>query len=405
MILRIGITNSELSWGNAMNYNRYLNMDLPKGQSAFLWGARKTGKSTYLHANFPGSAYFNLLKTDLYNRYLKQPYLLREEILALPKEALDCPIIIDEIQKIPLLLNEVHYLIEDIGAQFILCGSSARKLKRGAANLLGGRAWGYTFYPLTFQEIPDFDLLRALNQGLIPTHYMSAQYHRFLKAYIHDYLIEEIQAEGLVRNLPAFSRFLEAQAFSHGQLVNFSNIARDCAIDSKTVKEYYQILVDTLLGYFIYPYHKKTSRDLISATPKFYLFDVGVANALTKQHIDSLKGIWAGQSFEHYMLMELMAYRGLNDLDFEILFWRTKTGLEVDFILGNGDVAIEVKISSSVHQSELKGLCAFVESYKPRLAIVVSQDPRPRRLQHGAQSILILPWRDFLTRLWAKEII
>ena len=385
-----------------MTYPRYLKMKLPPQQSAFLWGARKTGKSTYLKATFPHAVYYDLLKTDLYTRYLKQPHLLREEILALPKNAL---IIIDEVQKIPALLDEVHYLIENTDAQFILCGSSARKLKRGAANLLGGRAWRYAFYPLSFHEIPEFNLLRALNNGLIPSHYLSGQYRRSLKAYLQDYLLEEIQAESLVRNLPAFARFLEAQAFSHGQLVNFSNIARDCAIDSKTVKEYYQILVDTLLGYFIYPYQHKISRDIIIATPKFYLFDVGVANYLTKQVIANLQGMEAGQALEHFILMELMSYRGLNDLDFAITFWRTKAGLEVDFILGKAEVAIEIKISKTVHLTDLKGLVAFSEDYRPRLSIAVSQDPQPRQVVSDGHTLLILPWQVFLTRLWAKEII
>ncbi|MBI5448002.1 MAG: ATP-binding protein [Gammaproteobacteria bacterium] len=386
-------------------YRRYLKIDLPPFQSAFLWGARKTGKSTYLKKKFPDAIYYDLLHTDLYNRLLKQPQLLREELLALSPEQRKHPVIIDEIQKIPILLNEVHSLIESDKIQFILCGSSARKLKQGAANLLGGRAWRYHFYPLTFPEIPHFNLLQALNRGLIPSHYQSEYYTRSLKAYVQDYLKEEIQAEGLVRNLPAFARFLDLQAFSHGQLTNFSNIARDCSIDAKTVKEYYQILVDTLLGYFVFPFHPKMSRDLISSTPKFYLFDVGVANSLTKQKIPALQGTAAGQAFEHFILTELMAYRGLNDLDFSITFWRKKSGLEVDFILGEAHLAIEIKMSTTVHQSELKGLISFTEQYKPKQAIVVSQDSKPRRLSVNGQAILILPWREFLERLWQGEWI
>ncbi|MCX7115662.1 MAG: AAA family ATPase [Gammaproteobacteria bacterium] len=384
-------------------YQRYLKMDLPAGQSAFLWGARQTGKSTYLHQRFPDALYYDLLQMDIHSRFLTHPYLLREELLALPPERLRLPVIIDEIQKIPMLLNEVHGLIESHRIQFILCGSSARKLKRGAANLLGGRAWRYVFYPLVYPEIPAFNLLTALNRGLIPSHYQSEHYERSLKAYIYDYLKEEIQAEGLVRNLPAFARFLDMQVHSHGQLVNYSNIARDCAIDSKTVKEYYQILVDTLLGYFVEPYHARATRNEISHVPKFYLFDVGVANALLKQSIVELRGQVAGQALEHYILTEIVAYRGLNDLDFPIKFWRTKTGLEVDFILGDAEVAIEVKISQTVHQADLKGLIAFSKEYTPRHTLVVSQDAAPRRLSVEGADILILPWKDFLTRLWARE--
>lgn len=389
-----------------VNFQRYLKMELPARQSAFLWGARKTGKSTYLRSHFPKSIYYDLLHSDLYIRFLKAPYLFREEILALSAEELQFPIIVDEVQKIPLLLDEIHWLIENTAASFILCGSSARKMKQAGTNLLGGRAWRFNFYPLIYLEIPSFDLLRALNHGLIPHHYIIDNPSRSLRAYIEDYLTQEIQAEGLVRNLPAFARFLDALALSHGEIINFNNIARDCAIDAKTVKEYYQILVDTLLGYFIVPFHKKKKRDIISAHPKFYLFDVGVLNALAKRSFSDLKGMTAGQAFEHYILMELMAYRGLNSLDFAISFWRTKTGLEVDFILGDGEIAIEVKIDAQVERADLRGLIAFQEEHQPKLACVVSQDARSRKILIApGREILILPWRKFLEMLWHSQII
>lgn len=245
-----------------MIIKRLLKLNLPKKQSAFLWGARKTGKSTYLREHFPGSITYDLLKTDELTRLLASPHLLREELIALSSKQLHQPIIIDEIQKIPLLLNEVHWLIENKQISFILCGSSARKLKHGAANLLGGRAWRFNFYPFVYKEIHHFDLLRAFNHGLLPSHYLSDQPLRMLRSYVNDYLKEEIQQEGIVRNLPAFARFMELVGFTNGQLLNFSNIARDCAVDAKTVKEYYQILQDTLLGYLIFPFHKKIKREL-----------------------------------------------------------------------------------------------------------------------------------------------
>ncbi|OAI47109.1 AAA family ATPase [Gammaproteobacteria bacterium SCGC AG-212-F23] len=393
--------NSEI-----VRFKRLLKMALPKGQSAFLWGARKTGKSTYLHDHFPKAIFYDLLKTDLHFQLAKEPHLLREEILALPADATKHPIIIDEVQKIPELLNEIHWLIENTKFQFILCGSSARKLKRNAANLLGGRAWRYLFYPLVYPEIPHFNLLHALNNGLVPSHYLANDAKRSLNAYVTDYLKEEIQGESLVRNLPAFARFLDAMALTHGELVNFSNIARDCGIDSKTVKEYYQILEDTLLGYFIYPYTNRAKRDIILAMPKFYLFDVGVANALAKRKIASLKGIEAGKLFEHFILTELIAYRGLHDLDFDIRFWRTKTGLEVDFILGKAEVAIEIKISERIDKSEIKGLIAFQEEHRPKNTYLVCLTERPRKITTNNQSeILALPWETFLKKLWAGEII
>ena len=389
-----------------MTVKRILNMDLPKGQSAFLWGVRKSGKSTYLNQHFPHSLYYDLLKTDDLARLMKAPHLLREELEGLTDKQLQYPVIIDEIQKVPMLLNEVHWLIEHKKISFILCGSSARKLKRGAANLLGGRAWRFNFYPLVYKEIHDFDLLKALNHGLLPSHYLSMHYVRMMRAYIADYLKEEIQAAGLVRNLPGFARFIDAAGLTNGQMLNYTNIARDCAIDAKTVKEYYQILEDTLVGYLILPFHKKIKRDLISATPKFYFFDVGIANFLKHKKIESLKGIDAGDSFEHFIFMEIVAFLGLNEIDMPINYWRSKKGLEVDFVLQDGNVAIEVKISPTPTLSELTGLRAFCEDYKPKHALVVCQAPRRRIIEIDENiKIEIIPWQDFLKNLWDKKYI
>lgn len=387
-----------------MTINRILKMKLPKGQSTFLWGARQTGKSTFLRENFPDSIQYDLLKTDELTRLLAFPHLLREEILALSPNELRYPIIIDEVQKAPLLLNEVHWLIEHKKISFILCGSSARKLKRGAANLLGGRAWRFQFYPLVYAEIPDLDLLRVFKHGLIPSIYLSNYPERMLRAYVNDYLTEEIQSEGLVRNLPAFARFLELIGFTSGQMLNFSNIARDVGVDAKTIKEYYQIVVDTLVGYFVEPFHKKIKRDLIQSTPKFYLFDVGVANYLKRRKIQTLKGEDSGDSFEHYILMELMAYCGLKEIGAAIQYWRSKAGLEVDFVLGQGKMVVETKISTNVHLSDLKGLLAFCEDYQPQHAVVVCQAPRKRLLATvGKTQIEVLPWKIFLENLWADQ--
>lgn len=389
------------------SFERILKIPPKKGQAIFLWGPRKTGKSTFLKQAFPHALHYDLLKTDLYFRLKKSPHELREEILSLPDKVLRKPIIIDEVQKIPILLNEIHWLIENTKATFILCGSSARQLKRGSANLLGGRAWRYTFYPLTSQEIPDLDLLRALNHGLIPSHYLANSYQQSLKSYIFDYLKEEIQAEGLTRNLAHFARFLDSVGFSHAGLTNYSNISRDCGIDAKTVKEYYQILIDTLIGTYVYPYRKKATRQTITATPKFYLFDVGVANFLAKRSISTLKGEAAGAAFEHFILMELNAFRGLKSLfEFEISFWRTKTGLEVDFILGNAEVAIEVKINTDINKTDLKGLIAFKNDYPESTCYIVCQAPKQRRitLENGGY-ITVLPWENFLEKLWKKAIL
>lgn len=390
-----------------MKVKRYLDLRIPRGQSVFLWGARNTGKSTYLRDRFGDSLFYDLLQTDLFLRFLKEPFRLREEILQLPLEILKNPIIIDEVQKVPLLLNEVHWLIENHKpCHFILCGSSARKLRSSGTHLLAGRAWKFHFYPLVFPEIDRFDLLKALKHGLLPTAYFSTQPRRFLKAYVQDYLVEEIQKEGLVRNLAGFSRFLDAMALSHGEMTNFVNISRDCGVDAKTVKEYYDILVDTLVGYRLNPFRKLGKRDVITSTPKFYLFDVGVAGHLMGRAFDALKGKEAGSAFEHWILMELIAYKGLNDLDFSITYWRTKSDLEVDFILDDGKIAIECKISSTIDRSDVKGLEAFVEEHQPQAAYCVSLTPRARKITlSGGACIIDLPWRVFMQKLWSREIL
>ena len=380
---------------------RMLDMTLPPRQSAFIWGARKTGKSTYLKERFPKSLIFDFLDTDLVLEYSKRPALLRDQLLAQDAAVLKHPIILDEVQKVPHILDEVHWLIENKRLQFILCGSSARKLKRGQANLLGGRAWRFEMFPLVSAEVRDIDLLRALNHGLIPAHYLEDQYQKSLKAYTTDYLKEEVFAEGLTRNIPAFSRFFEAMGYSHGELTNFSNIARECGVDSKTVKEYYQILEDTLLGTMIAPFKRRQSRQVISQAPKFYLFDVGVAGALTNRRLAEERGELFGKAFEHFIFMEIRAHSSLSELNYTINYWRTKTGLEADFVLGDGQVAIEVKGSNRVDRKELRPLMAFRDEYRPRQTLVVCNE----RMERIHDNIRIMPWRVFLRDLWAGKII
>ncbi len=380
---------------------RMLNIDLPQGQSAFLWGPRKTGKSTYLKEKFPQSLLYDFLKTDLVLDFSKKPSLLREQILARDVASLEHPIILDEVQKIPQILNEVHWLIENKGLSFILCGSSARKLKRGKANLLGGRAWRYEMFPLVSAELGDVEILRALNHGMIPDHYLREDYRKSLRGYVSDYLKEEVFDEGLTRNIPAFARFFDAVGYSHGQLTNFSNIARDCGVDAKTVKEYYQILIDTLLGRMVEPFKKRQSRQIITKTPKFYLFDVGVAGAMTKRHISEERGELFGRAFEHFVFTEIVAYSSYNELDYGINYWRTKSGLEVDFVLSEGEVAIEVKGTRHVDNKDLRSLNAFMYEYSPRKALVVCNEQEERILG----KIRVMPWGKFLEDLWEGRII
>ena len=380
---------------------RILNMDLPEHQSAFLWGPRKTGKTTYLKSKFPRSIIYDFLKTDLFLEFSKNPSLLREQLLAQEESRLTLPVILDEVQKVPQILDEVHWLIENKGLRFILCGSSARKLKRGGANLLGGRAWRYEMFPLVTQELTSWDLLMVLTRGMIPAHYLNENYQRSLRAYTQDYLKEEIFAEGIIRNVPAFSRFYDDMGYAHGELVNYSNIARDCGVDSKTVREYYQILVDTLMGRMIEPFKKRQNRQVISKSTKFYLFDVGVAGAIVKRHLVEEKGILFGKAFEHFILMEIMAYNSYHEVNFEINFWRTKSGLEVDFILGNGEVAVEVKGTNRIESNDLYALKVFMHEQSTMKAYVVCNEKTER--MH--EKIHIVPYRKFLMDLWEGKII
>lgn len=380
---------------------RRLRLELPKRQSAFLWGPRKTGKTTLLRAAFPRSIVFDFLQTDLALAMTRRPSLLRERLLARSAEELREPVILDEVQKVPAVLDEVQWLIENRSLRFLLCGSSARKLKRGRANLLGGRAWRYELFPLVTAELDEPDLLHMLNRGLLPSHYVSSQWRKSLDGYVIDYLKEEVFAEGLTRNVPGFSRFFEAMGWSHGELTNFANIARESGVDSKTVKEYYQILCDTLVGRFVPPYKRRQDRQVITKAAKFYLFDVGVAGALTRRRIEEPRGEQFGRALEHLVFMELCAYASYSELAYPISFWRTKAGREVDFVLGSGEVAIEVKGSPRVDDRDLRSLASFAEAQKPRLSYVVCNETEERTVGE----IRIVPWRSFFNALWAGEVI
>ena len=243
--------------------------------------------------------------------------------------------------------------------------------------------------------------MRVLNHGLIPIHYLQDNPTRSLRAYVQDYLKEEVFAEGLTRNLPAFSRFFDAMGYAHGELTNFANIARECSIDSKTVKEYYQILLDTLVGIRVEPLRRRQHRRVIGKAAKHYLFDVGVAGILTKRRLVEEKGEQFGRAFEHFILMELVAYRSYHEVAFDIDFWRTKSGLEVDFVLAGGEVAIEVKGVKRIDGRDERSLRAFVDEYSPAKALIVCNVKAPE--VHGP--IRVIPWREFLYELWAGNII
>lgn len=375
---------------------RYLKLDDAKTESVFLWGARQTGKSTLLNNLFPEAKYYDLLKADEFERLHRRPSLLREELLLSGESDL---VIIDEVQKIPELLDEVHWLIANRNIRFILCGSSARKLKRSGANLLGGRAVRNVLYPFVSEELPDFDLIHAVNNGMLPRHYLIENPHKRLQAYIGDYLQEEIRAEALTRNLNSFSRFLEIAALTNGEIVNYNNIATDAGVSAPTVKEYFSILSETMLGYMIPAYAKTIKRRLIQS-PKFYYFDVGIVNYLAKRYELVPGSVDFGHAFEHLMIQELIAYLGYTDSPDTLSYWRTTSGYEVDVILGDAKVAIEIKSSEEVQSRHLKGLKAFSEEHPGARLIIVSLDRTPR-VMNGVE---VLPATDFLHKLWNGQI-
>ena len=364
--------------------------------SVFLWGARQVGKSTLVKSVYPNAKIYDLLKSDEYTRLLRRPQLLREELLSFGEETL---VVIDEIQKIPQLLDEVHWLIVNRGIRFILCGSSARKLKRIGTNLLGGRAMSVKLYPLVSAEIPDFDLVRGINHGMLPRHYLAANPKKRLEAYIGTYLKEEIQDEAVVRQLAAFNRFLDVAAQSNGEIINYKNIAQDCGVSAVTVKEYFAILQQTLIGYMLPAFTDSKKRRAITA-PKFYYFDVGVANHLLHRSNLQQGSVDFGHAFEHLMIQELIAYLSYSESDEHLSYWRTASGYEVDAIIGDGRVAIEFKSSEEVQSKHTKGLKAFSEEYADARLIVVSMDVNPRMLN----GVEIVPAMDFFQLLWEGKI-
>jgi predicted AAA+ superfamily ATPase len=366
-------------------------------ESLFLWGARQTGKSTLLKALFPDSLWFDLLLSDVFERLQRNPSQLREIVIANTSQY---PIVIDEVQLLPALLNEIHWLIVNKNTRFILSGSSPRKILRSGSNLLGGRALRYELYPLISQEIPDFDLLKALNNGLLPRHYLSKNPQKLISAYIGSYLRDEIMAEARIRNIASFSRFLEMAAFSNGEIVNYTNIAAECGVSSPTIKEYFQILEDTLTGRFLPSFQKKPKRRVIRA-PKFYYFDVGIANYLLKRGRMEMGSKEFGSAFEHFIYQEIYAHSSYSGLNYPIAYWRTASQIEIDFVLGDHEVAIEVKATKMVLSRHLKGLKSFSEEYTVKKSILISNDPFPRQMGE----ILVLPWEQFMQRLWAGEII
>lgn len=380
-------------------FTRRLRLPPAGTETFFLWGPRQTGKTTLLQAAYPDALWIDLLKAEEYRRYVQNPELLRGELAARPSVR---QVVIDEVQKVPQLLDEAHWLHERRGIRLALCGSSARKVKRGQANLLGGRAIRYELFGLTAQEIGrEFDLDRMLNHGYLPRIYLSDEPRRLLNGYVADYLKEEVAAEGLVRTLPVFSEFLNIAALSDAEIVNFSTIARECGVSSHTVKGYFGILEDTLLGRWLPAYTRRPKRRVIGA-PKFYFADAGVVNHLARRGELHRGAELYGKAFENWVLHELSAHNAYTEAFARLSHWRLASGIEVDFVVNDMQVAIEAKATAKITADHLKGLRSLAQDH-PRIKhrVVVCLEPTSRRTDDG---ILILPAADFAERLGAGKL-
>ena len=381
-----------------MNYPRILNLQqLLQKKSHFLFGPRGTGKSFLIKTSFPrDTLIINLLKSEDYLDLNLHPEKLRERINPRKNKI----VIIDEVQKLPLLLNEVHFLIEEYKIHFLLTGSSTRKLKSKDANMLGGRARLAELFPLSFFEMADFDLEKYLRFGGLPPIVNSAEPREDLSAYILGYLNEEIKLEANVRKIDFFHRFLETAAMSSGEIINFANIAADIGVSEPTVKSYYEILQDSLFGFQLFPWRKGKSRKSIVSS-KFYFFDTGILNTILRSPLllDRNSDIY-GKSFEQFMCQELRAYLSYRRKDMPLHFWRSLDKVEVDFVLNN-EIAIEVKASRKVKSEHFHGLKQIASEGKFSKRFLITHDP----IQRTADGIICMNWKTFLENLWSDKIV
>jgi uncharacterized protein len=341
----------------------------PKNKSFFLFGPRGVGKTTWLKNNFTKAIYINLLKAETFNYLLANPSRLSDFI---PNNFKDW-IIIDEVQKIPELLDEVHYLIEEKKYKFILTGSSARKLKNKNVNLLAGRALTYNMYPLTHLELAEkFSFKNAIKYGSMPMIFSEEDRSKYLQSYVMTYLEEEVKQEGLTRSISNFSRFLEVTSFSQASLLNISEIAREAGIHRKVAENYFSILEDLLIAYFLKPFTKRQKRNQVKRN-KFYFFDVGVFRTLRPKGPYDFSEETEGVSIETQILHELKAIIDYKNLNYQIYFWRTTNGHEVDFILygEKNIIAIEVKRKTRINNSDLSGLKLFTKEYPQSKAYLI----------------------------------
>ena len=364
-------------------------------RSVFLFGPRQTGKTTYVRRQLDRTVAltFSLLDQGLFTAVLADPTRIRQEIEA--RDLRDTVICIDEIQKCPPLMDEVHLMIEERGIRFLLTGSSARALKRAGVNMLGGRGSDRVMHPFSWFELQDrFSLDRALNHGLLPPHYLSDDPDEGLASYVDRYLTEEIAAEGLARNLPGFARFLQTAAVTNAQMLNYSNVAGDAQVPRQTVVQWYAVLRDTLVAFEL-PAWSRTVRRKAIETARFYFFDTGVVRALRRLPPVSEASADFGEFFEHYVFLELRAWIDYRRPRTPLAYWRSRSGHEVDFILDER-VAIEAKATRRVQPKHLRGLLALADEGLVERSILVCREDRPRR----ERGIEIWPLEFFLAALW-----
>lgn len=369
---------------------------LLRKKSILLLGPRATGKSFLIRETLEKTALrIDLLRSDQYLRLSADPGEL-EGMMAAAARAVT---VIDEVQKVPALLDEAHRLIEEKGARFLLTGSSARKLKRRQANLLAGRAWLAQLHPLTYRELGErFHLDRYLRFGGLPPVYLGEDPAEELRAYVDTYLREEIQAESLVRNLPSFHRFLKCAALENGRMLNYASIASDAAVPAATVREHYGMLVDTLAGVLLEPWRESKKRKAIQ-TPKFYWFDTGVAHALAQTETLDRNSDLYGRSFEQWLGMELRAWLSYARNPLPLTYWRSVSDHEVDFLVGDR-VAVGVKATRRATDRDAAGLAALSEEGVFKRFFMVSQDPIRRRARLAQAGVEFMPYKDFLQTLW-----
>lgn len=365
--------------------------DLLQNKSYFLFGPRQTGKTFLVHRTLKRARIYDLLDTLVYLTLSQNPGRIAQELT--PQDKI---IVIDEIQRLPILLNEVHRLIEERGIRFLLTGSSARKLRRGGVNLLGGRARTKYLHPLSYKELGvRFELSRAVKRGLLPSIYFSEDPRADLQAYTGLYLQQEIVAEGLIRNIPAFSRFLRVAALCNGKIVNFTNVSNDAQVARTTVYEYFEILKDTMVLHELPAWRKSKKRKPL-ASSKYYFFDVGVVGELQGREFRPGTPEF-GEAFETILMHELLCFRDYVSGE-AFSFWRSSSGFEVDFIIGD-HTAVEAKAKENLSLHDIKSLRMLAEEKKLRRYLCVCLEPRSRRIDN----VVVLPYKEFLEALWSGE--